>query len=441
MHWVHPRYSAPEHATVFDAEKAPVDFDALQSLLSGGLATSVRKRGPVRKTEGIKVLDASRAQNMAIVLSKLPVSSYELCDALIHLDFSLAISEDLVELLFGVLPTPEECEKLRPHASSPDALRDIEQKVLPFCSLPRAHARLRLLRLSSSHCSACAALQLRCETLRSAAAEAIGSHELRQVLAVILLIGNYINHGTKGSTDGGAQGFAIETLPAISNFKLGNVSTLHFLCLTLRRSSDSFCEDLMQSLPHVTAAGREKSCALKQSVQQFKQELDFAQRELQHFHEAVDEENNTGHTAGVDVGPLQALVAELHLESEALQKQLASAFEHCGELQRYFCTEEPTSGGVPAFENFFQCLQDFLDTFRKAWRETAPVPDRALRARLRSSGALRSGAAQRRASTARVKAKAAIRRSQTEPQASSPHGQGRSASHGGSVLGCLGNHS
>lgn len=49
-------------------------------------------------------------------------------------------------------------------------------------SLPRAHARLRLLRLSSSHCSACAALQLRCETLRSAAAEAIGSHELRQVL-------------------------------------------------------------------------------------------------------------------------------------------------------------------------------------------------------------------------------------------------------------------
>lgn len=31
---VHPRYSAPEHATVFDAEKAPVDFDALQSLLS-----------------------------------------------------------------------------------------------------------------------------------------------------------------------------------------------------------------------------------------------------------------------------------------------------------------------------------------------------------------------------------------------------------------------
>lgn len=32
------------------------------------------------------------------------------------------------------------------------------------------------------------------------------------------------------------------------------------------------------------------------------------------------------------------------------------------------------------------------------------MPDRALRARLRSSGALRSGAAQRRASTARVKA-------------------------------------
>ncbi|CAL1164462.1 unnamed protein product, partial [Cladocopium goreaui] len=153
-----------------------VDFDTLASLLRGGDGATKTKKTPLKKNEGIKVLDASRAQNMAIVLSKLPISSQELCDALLHLDFSaMAVSEDMVELLTGVLPTNEECDKLKMYQDSPEELRDIEQKVLPFCFLPRSHARLRLLRLASSHSELCAQLRTRCENLRGAAQEAMTS--------------------------------------------------------------------------------------------------------------------------------------------------------------------------------------------------------------------------------------------------------------------------
>lgn len=47
-----------------------------------------------------------------------------------------------------------------------------EQKVLPFCFLPRAQARLRLLRLASCHRSTAQSLLDRCEMMSSAAKEA-----------------------------------------------------------------------------------------------------------------------------------------------------------------------------------------------------------------------------------------------------------------------------
>jgi len=365
MHWVHPRYNDLDHDTIFDDGAIDFDADTLASLLRGEGGPSAKKKAQVKKHEGIKVLDASRAQNMAIVLSKLPVSSHDLCDALLHLDFSLALSEDLVELLSGVLPTPEECEKLKVHHETPEVLRDIEQKVLPFCFLPRAQARLRLLRLASCHRSTAQSLLHRCEMMGSAAKEAKCSTELRQLFAVILRIGNYINHGSKNGDVGAARGFAIETLPAITSFKLGTMSTLQFLCLTFRRSQPKFLEALLQSLPHVSFAAREKSGALKSSIQQFHQELEFATRELHQLSQLVEGEELAKES-------MKALVQELEGEVEELTNALETAFDRCIELQKYFCTEDSISTSSPVFENFFQCLQEFLETLKKAWRESEP---------------------------------------------------------------------
>ncbi|CAJ1421198.1 unnamed protein product [Effrenium voratum] len=360
MHWVQPRYSQPDHDTVF-GEAPAIDFDAdvLASLMSGeGKGGGKRRSSIQKKADGIKVLDASRAQNIAIVLSKLPVTSVDLCDALECLDFGrLALSDDLVELLSGVLPTFEETQKLKVHKDAPEVLRDIEQKVLPFCFLPRATARLRLLQLASSHADTAQLLQQRCLHLKDAATEAMTSRELRQVFTIILRVGNYINHGMKV---GGASGFSIETLPAITSFKLGNVSTLHFLCSTLRQAHPNFADLLASSLRNIPAAAREKSSNLRSSVQAFQQEVDFADRELQHIED------------GTALASMQLLAGDLHREQDELQEALTDAFEACNKSQRYFCTEEAQNGTTPPYENFFQHLATFLESLRKAWQETEP---------------------------------------------------------------------
>ena len=314
-----------------------------------------------------KVLDASRAQNIAIVLSKLPMSSEDVCEALANLEFSrLALSDDIVELLTSVLPTPEETQKLKIHKDSPENLRDIEQKVLPFCFLPRATARLRLFRFAASHTESASMYLQRCQTLHLAATEARNSQELRRVLAIILRIGNYINHGMKdvSGAAGGACAFSIETLAAITSFRLGNMSTLQFLCVTLRRTNPNFVDALSESLKHVAAAAREKSVHLKSCIHAFLSEVEFAEREVSHMPE--DQPSS---------GATDALLKDLSSEVAELKDSLGKAFSKCEEVQEYFCTSEdrPKDSAPPPYENFFLHLSDFLDSLRKAWKETAPA--------------------------------------------------------------------
>jgi len=369
MHWVQPRYSQPDHETVFDSDAAvDLDTDALASLLTGanGKGPTRTRTSHQRKAEGIKVLDASRAQNIAIVLTKLSVSLEDLCGALRSLDFSiisqLALSDDVVELLTTILPTHEETQKLKVHEAEKEQLRDIEQKILPFCFLPRATARLRVLRLASSHIETAAMYIRRCQTLRQAAKEARRSTELRQVLAMILRIGNYINHGMKDSS-GGARAFSIETLGAITSFRLGSLSTLQFICTTLRRADPCFVESLSASLKHIPAASKEKSSNLKSCIQAFFQEVEFADREVVQL-----PEDQTASEA------MEQFLQDLHSEVADLESALAEAFTECADVQEYFCTsEERKKDSTPPYENFFVHLSDFLESFRKAWRETEPA--------------------------------------------------------------------
>mmetsp|Transcript_7598 Transcript_7598/g.16089 ORF Transcript_7598/g.16089 Transcript_7598/m.16089 type:complete len:511 (-) Transcript_7598:53-1585(-) len=367
MHWVQPQYQQPEHDTVFgDAHAASdLDMDALASLLNGTRTNTAPKSRALhhKKTEGIKVLDDSRAQNIAIVLSKLPVSSEDVCEALRTLDFSrLALSDDMVELLASILPTPEETQKLQTHKDCPERLRDIEQKVLPFCFLPRAAARLRFFRFAASHAESAATYLQRCRTLQLAAMEARSSQELRRVLALILRIGNYINHGIRDVSDGaGACAFSIETLAAITSFKLGSMSSLQFLCTSFRRANPRFLDALQTSLKHVPKAAREKSMNLKSCIQAFRKEVDFAEREVS----SMPEDQLSEVTAG--------LLKDLNAEAFELENSLAMAYGKCEEAQQYLCTSEDKANDAapPPYENLFLHLSDFLESFRKAW--TAPA--------------------------------------------------------------------
>lgn len=370
IHWVQPVYDELDGETIFADLAGTTEFDAglLKAMLSKADETKPsgagRRKAIVQKPQGIPVLDATRAQNLAIALMKLKLYPRELCECLKHLDFSnpLLSIEDL-ELLVTVLPTPEESKKLLEHKNILEQLRDVEQKVMPFCTLPRSVGRLRLMRFALSHASLHSGYLERCKTLQLAAEEARSSREFRELLNLVLRVGNFINHGVEEGNEG-AKGFDLASLSTLATFKTGAVSTLHFLCLSMRTSDadTDFLRDFKASLEHIKAASREKVHVLTSSIESFKTELEFARRERQAL-----EPGDLGARARMD-----ELVGMLEVEAQELQTHLDKAVQTVVDIQKYFSITEKAVQAPP--EQFFGYIASFIDALSMAWLEIEKTP-------------------------------------------------------------------
>eukprot|EP00439_Symbiodinium_sp_Y106_P060385 s105_g8.t3 len=130
LHWAGAQYDEPSQQSVFHGLTSDVRFDPelLKAMLSTEAAEKpvlVGRRKSITKKAGITLLDGSRAQNLAIVMSKMKVSTEEFCQNLKDLHFSESfINPEDVELLIHVLPTPEESKKLLEYKDRVADLRD-----------------------------------------------------------------------------------------------------------------------------------------------------------------------------------------------------------------------------------------------------------------------------------------------------------------------------
>jgi hypothetical protein len=279
-----------------------------------------------------------------------------------------------------VLPTPEESKKLLEHREAPAALRDIEQKVMPFSTLDRGVIRLKLMNISLSHEGTYTNLRRRCSVLAEAAAELKDSVCLKQALRIILRTCNFINHGAKDPClKGTATGFSMESLHSLGSFKLGRVSALHFLSITLSSSDDRFLESFKQELKHVHDAARVTTATLKTSIGEFNNDLTFAKRELAHL---KDREIWSGHSPprpadivakASSISRMTTLCEALEREKISLNEELEKSLRLSTDAQRYFCVSAKRGQAVPP-EELFSVFASFLDELETAWLEIERQP-------------------------------------------------------------------
>jgi len=368
VHMVQPSYENLDGTVFLEVCDSSVGFDPelLKAILAtdkGATSSDSRpRRSLCRKDTGIKVLDASRAQNMAIGLAQFKMTTEELCECLRVLDFSndrLCI-EDL-ERIHELVPSTEESKKLLEHRERFDELRDIEQKVMPFCTLKRLGPKLRLMNFVLSHAGTYSAHKARCQRLRAALEEVRDSFDFKRILAVFLRIGNYINHGEEGMRDVTVRGFAIESLQTLASFKTGGVgSTLHYVCLQLMRDDQFSLHSFKQSLRHVPEAARETSQALRTDIDKFAKEVQFAEGEFLQLD--ADSDGFQG---------LQELLPILQGEAEDLSNKLTGALDLSVEVQRYINHSDKQNASC---EDFLKHISVFMEQFEQAWTEIQNNP-------------------------------------------------------------------
>lgn len=370
MHFVTPMWESEEaEERVWSelAEEQLAEFNFSPELLAALFAPEAAKEPrksltlSPKKSAAIQIIDSKRAQNMAIVLARLPCSTVQLCKSLKDFDFAGAeLTVDDIELVTGVLPTDEEIKSLIAHEDKIEELRDIEQKLLPFCSLDRGAARLNIMRAAVTHSATHSGLMAKINTLREACEECHRSPRLRSLLAVVLQMGNYIN---AARCDGNAmKGFSVESLPALATFKTGSISSLHFLCLTLR-SSKNFLLNLEEDLQHLPEAARLSSSHLSSLVNSFTKDCVFVEGQANIFR------GQEGHEK------LEALATELRDEATALQDALRCMEDTTKKVQKFFGVV-PKKGAdrMPPVEEFLNHIAMFVEHFATAWKEIERAP-------------------------------------------------------------------
>ncbi|XP_062106178.1 formin-like protein 3 isoform X2 [Humulus lupulus] len=180
----------------------------------------------------IQIIETKKAQNLAILLRALNVTTEEVIDALQE---GNELPVDLLQTLLKVQPTSEEELKLRLYSGDVLLLGPAERFLKILVDIPFAFKRLESLLFLCSFQEEVSSVKESLETLEVACNKLRSSRLFLKLLEAVLKTGNRMNDGTYR---GGAQAFRLDTLLKLADVKGtdGKTTLLHFVVKEIIRS-------------------------------------------------------------------------------------------------------------------------------------------------------------------------------------------------------------
>ncbi|KAL4278179.1 hypothetical protein GQ457_03G023490 [Hibiscus cannabinus] len=231
----------PDHAMVWNQLKSgsfQFNEELIQTLF--GYSGTVEKKNNGKKESSaqehapqfVQLIDPKKAQNLAILLRALNVTTVDVCDALLE---GNELPIELLRTLLKMAPTPDEERKLKTFKGEISQLGPAEQYLKQMLDIPFAFKRMEVLLFMCSLNEEVAATKESFETLEVACKDLRGNRLFVKLLEAVLKTGNRMNDGTY---HGGAQAFKLDTLLKLSDVKGvdGKTTLLHFVVQEIIRT-------------------------------------------------------------------------------------------------------------------------------------------------------------------------------------------------------------
>ncbi|EYB91861.1 hypothetical protein Y032_0201g1746 [Ancylostoma ceylanicum] len=323
----------------------------------------------------ISVIDPRRYQNCTIMLSKLKLSHREIRNALMAMDDKGKLPKDMIEQMLKFVPSKDEVTLLRNAVSrhnSPSVLALADRYLYEMAQIPRFEPRLRSLYIIRTFQERYDSLMPHIHSVIKASTALSSSKKFKQLLALVLAIGNHLNYGKR---NGNAFGFDLSSLNRLTDVKFTHRSDrtlLHYIMQVvenrlpelgkLRRELAAVYDAARYNRSEVLAEIR----SLEQSIAAVRSELAFileATRNKQ-TSEEIPEDFKTDCFEAVAKQFISSACEQYHtlekLHSEMKAKFAAVAAQFC------FDSANP--------EELFGCLAKFLTAFcdaqQQLWAET-----------------------------------------------------------------------
>ncbi|XP_066903255.1 protein diaphanous [Halyomorpha halys] len=317
----------------------------------------VDRSGTLKKVKSLRVLDSKAAQNLSILLggclkhlTYADVKRYILnCDTTI-------LTENILESLIAYLPPPEQLKRLTELKVDYNELTEAEQFALTLAEIKRLLPKLKSMKFRIHHPEMVQDIKPDIVAGTTACEEVKKSRKFAKILELILLMGNYMN---SGSRNGQAYAFEINFLPKLSATKdLENKMTLmHYLVDTIERKFPellTFGDELM----HVDRAARVSVDSIQKSLRIMENNLKNLETDLANNRIPQNEDDKFAEVMGEFAKQTKkecAVLNSMFNKLETLYSDIAEYYSF--EKQKY------------TLEEFFSDVKGFMDGFYQAHKE------------------------------------------------------------------------
>ncbi|KAI4819139.1 hypothetical protein KUCAC02_004416 [Chaenocephalus aceratus] len=304
-----------------------------------------KKTTQKKKVKELKILDSKTSQNLSIFLGSFRLPYVEMKNAIFEVNEKV-ITESMLQNLVKLLPEAEQLKVLGEMKEEYDDLAESEQFGVVMSGIKRLMPRLQAILFRLQFEEQMNNIKPDVVSVTAACEELSKSQSFTKLLEIILLVGNYMN---AGSRNGKAFGFSISYLCKLRDTKTADLkqTLLHFLadvCQEQYPEIMGFADELV----HVEKASRVSAETLQKNLELMGRQIKTLEKDLETFPPPQNDKD--------------LFVEKMHEKLDLLHKNMEKQYTDLGQ---YFVFD-PRKISV---EEFFGDLNTFKNMFQQAVKE------------------------------------------------------------------------
>ncbi|XP_039650771.1 protein diaphanous homolog 3-like isoform X3 [Perca fluviatilis] len=313
------------------------------------------KKSIKKRIKELKVLDPKIAQNLSIFLGSFRMPYQEIRRMIVEVDEE-QLTEPMIQNLVKHLPEQEQLNALAKYKNEYANLSEPEQFGVVMSSVKRLRPRLShiLFRLQFEE----QVNNLRPDILavNAACEEVRKSHSFGRLLELVLLLGNYMNAGSRNAQ---SYGFDLSSLCKLKDTKSADQKTtlLHFLVQVCEEEFPDVIK-FVEDLEHVDRSSRVSAENLEKSLRQMEMQLLQLERDLETF-SSPDDPNDMFLTK---MASFSKVAREQYGKLVIMHRNMETLYQN---MLEYFAID-PKKTSV---EELFTDLSNFRAMFTQALKE------------------------------------------------------------------------
>ncbi|TRY83825.1 hypothetical protein DNTS_031965 [Danionella cerebrum] len=311
-------------------------------------ASEDKKTAQKKKVKELKVLDSKTSQNLSIFLGSNRMPYEDMMNVILEVNESV-LTENMVQSLLKLLPEQEQLNTLSEMKEEYEELAESEQFGVVISSVKRLKARLGAILFKLQFEEQVGNVKPELVAVTAACEELQQSKSFARLLEITLLLGNFLNAGSRNAK---AFGFSISYLCKLRDTKSADQkqTLLHFLAETCQEQYPEIMT-FPDELIHVEKASKVSAETLQKNLDQMGRQIKNLEADIETFPPPQSDRDNFVSTAREHFEKLQ-------LMHQNMEKQYE-------DLGKYFVFNPKKMSP----EEFFGDLNNFKNMFQQAVKE------------------------------------------------------------------------